>query len=173
MTHTIESIGRMFQGLSFNTFIGKVAITAGTFLTGLFTPIAALLISCFFFTLLDMVYGIKVAIKQKQKITSDKNWKGTLVKMLDEFGLIALFRLLEYSVLGTDTVSVLTGGVTSVICLTEAWSILENLNTLNPDGPWRALSKFLKKKGEDYIGTEIELENDCDSEIDSESQDPL
>jgi hypothetical protein len=59
-------------------------------------------------------------------------------------------------------VFVLTGGATVIIGLTELWSILENLNTLNPDGPWKALGKFLKKKGEDYIGTEIEL-NDGDT----------
>lgn len=38
------------------------------------------------------------------------------------------------------------------------WSILENLNTLDPKGPWRVLGKFLKKKGADYIG--VELSND-------------
>ena len=61
---------------------------------------------------------------------------------------------------------ILTGGVVVIIGLTELWSILENLNTLNPNGPWRALGAFLKKKGEDYIGTEIELENDKNDSID-------
>jgi hypothetical protein len=57
-------------------------------------------------------------------------------------------------------VFILTGGATVVIALTELWSILENLNTLNPEGPWKALGKFLKKKGEDFIGTEIDLNDD-------------
>ena len=66
--------------------------------------------------------------------------------------------------MGESGVSVLTGGVTVIIGLTELWSIIENLNTLNPEGPWKALGKFLRKKGEDYIGTEIELKhNDDDS----------
>lgn len=58
---------------------------------------------------------------------------------------------------------VLTGGATVIIGLTELWSILENLNTLNPKGPWRALGKFLKKKGEDYIGSEIDINNENDA----------
>jgi len=74
-----------------------------------------------------------------------------------------LTRLLEFAILGESGVFVLTGGVTIIVCLTELWSILENLNTLDPNGPWKALGKFLKKKGEDYIGTEIELKNENDS----------
>jgi hypothetical protein len=119
-----------------------------------------------------MFYGIKVAYKQKRKITSNKNWKGTIVKLLDEFALISLARLLEYSVLSSDNVFILTGGITIIISLTELWSILENLNTLNPSGPWKALGKFLKKKGEDYIGTEIDLNDehiDSTKSVDKES----
>ena len=61
---------------------------------------------------------------------------------------------------------VLTGGATVIIGLTEFWSILENLNTLNPNGPWRSLGKFLKKKGEEYIGTEIDLKEHDDTKHD-------
>ena len=68
--------------------------------------------------------------------------------------------MLEFTVLGSAGVFVLTGGATVIIGLTELWSILENLNTLNPKGPWRALGKFLKKKGEDYTGINIEDNND-------------
>lgn len=81
------------------------------------------------------------------------------MKLFDEFTIISLARLLESSVFGADDISILTGGTTVIIGLTELWSILENLNTLNPKGPWKALGKFLRKKGEDYIGTEIELNN--------------
>lgn len=157
MKNLFESIVRMFDGLSANTWYGKLGIAAGTAITAFYSPIMLLLLCCFTFTVTDMVYGIKVACKKKNKITSHKNWKGTLIKMLDEFTIISLARLLEFSVLGEQGVFALTGGVTIIIALTELWSIIENLNTLNPDGPWKALGKFLKKKGEDYIGTEIEL----------------
>lgn len=63
---------------------------------------------------------------------------------------------------------ILSGGVTVIVTLTELWSILENLNTLNPDGPWKALSRFLKKKGEDYTGIELELNKDSNSKPNDE-----
>ena len=161
-----------FDAFSAQTWYGKLLIGAGTALTAVYSPIAALLVCCFAFTAADMFYGIKVAYKQQKKITSNKNWKGTIVKLLDEFALISLARLLEYSVLGSDNVFILTGGITIIISLTELWSILENLNTLNPSGPWKALGKFLKKKGEDYIGTEIDLNDehiDSTKSVDKES----
>lgn len=163
MPHIISSIGNMFEGLSAGTTIGKIGIALGSLLTAFYSPIAALLVALFAFTVADMVYGIKVARKQNKKITSDKNWKGTITKLFDEFAVISLARLLEYAVMGEGQgVFILTGGVVVIIGLTELWSILENLNTLNPNGPWRALGAFLKKKGEDYIGTEIELKHDND-----------
>lgn len=140
------------------TTAGKVLIAIGTALTAFYSPIIPLLVTCFVFTATDMFYGIKVAYKNKKKIESHKTWSGTLVKLLDEWVLISLARLLEMAVMGEETgVFVLTGGATVIVGLTELWSILENLNTLNPKGPWKALGKFLKKKGEDYIGTEIDL----------------
>ena len=172
MAKLLTSMWNAFDALSMETWYGKALIAAGTALTAIYSPIVALLVCCFVFTAADMFYGIKVACKQQKKITSSKNWKGTIVKLLDEFSLISLARLLEYSVLGSDDVFVLTGGITVIISLTELWSILENLNTLNPSGPWKALGKFLKKKGEDYIGTEIDLSDehiDSTKSVDSKS----
>ena len=37
---------------------------------------------------------------------------------------------------------------------------IENLNTIDPKGPWRVLGKFLKKKGEDYTGIELDFDNE-------------
>lgn len=173
MMPILTSIGNMFEGLSGGTFFGKLCIAVGSILTAFYSPIAALLVCCFAFTATDMIYGIKVARKHKKKITSNKSWKGTLTKLVDEWVIISLARLLEMSVLDEQGVFVLTGGATVIVGLTELWSILENLNTLNPNGPWKALGKFLKKKGEDYIGTEIYL-NDVDTKVDSnESEKPV
>lgn len=163
MLRIFNSMQRMFEGFSAGTVFGKIGIAVGSFLAALYTPIVLLLISCFIFTIVDMIYGIKVAIKNKSKIESGKNWSGTLMKIKDEFTILSLVRLLEYSVLSTSGVFVLTGGATVILCLTELWSILENLNTLNPKGPWRSLGKFLKKKGEEHIGFEIDLGNGNDS----------
>ena len=166
----------MLNGLSGNTWYGKLAIAAGTTLAAFYSPIAALLLCCFAFTTVDMVYGMKVSRKFKRPIESHRNWGGTIRKLIDEFTIISLARLLEFSVIGTEGVFVLTGGATVIVALTELWSIIENLNTLNPKGPWKALGKFLKKKGEDYIGTEIDLNDDDTNStevVSSESEKPI
>ena len=176
MPAIFTSIASMFNGFSAGTWYGKLAIATGTVLTAFYSPIAALLVCCFAFTAADMFYGLKVARKFNKKLESHKNWAGTISKLFDEFIIISLARLLEMSVINTDDVFVLTGGATTIIGLTELWSIIENLNTLNPKGPWKALGKFLRKKGEDYIGTEIELndEHTDDNKLgDSESEKPV
>ena len=165
----LSSINNMFQGLSAGTPLGKMLLSAGIAISAFYSPIALLLASCFAFTVTDMFYGIKVACKKKKKIESHKNWKGTLTKLGDEFVIISLARLLELAVLDQQGVFVLTGGATTIIALTELWSIIENLNTLNPHGPWKALGKFLKKKGEDYIGTEININDEHTNNLNTDS----
>lgn len=147
----LNSIGHVINAISGNTVIGKILTYMGALALGYITPIAGLLLTCFTFTTVDLIYGIKVAKRQGQKITSEKGWKGTIKKIFDEFVIISLARLLEFTVLGETGVFVLTGGVTVIIALTELWSILENLNTLDPKGPWRALGKYLRKKGSRYV----------------------
>ena len=155
-----SSIYEVINTISGNTILGKICVAAGALITAYFTPIIGLLACCFTASTVDMFYGIAVAKKQHCKITSDHTRHGTWNKIKAEFAIICLARMLEYAVLGTESVFVLTGGATVIITLTEMWSILENLNTLNPKGPWRALGKFLKKKGEDYTGINIEENND-------------
>lgn len=157
ITNLCSNIGNVINIISGNTTVGKIGIAAGTLLTAYFTPIIGLLTCCFAASVVDMIYGIKVAKKQHCKITSDHTRKGTWNKIKAEFAIISLARMLEYAVLGTSGVFVLTGGATVIITLTELWSILENLNTLNPHGPWRSLGKYLKKKGEAYTGVKLNM----------------
>lgn len=154
----IRSMINMVNVVTGDSMLGKLALSAGALLTAYITPIVGLLSTCFAFTVVDMVYGIKVAKKLGKSITSRKNWRGTLAKIRQEFVIILLAHMLEYSIGGEDAVFLLSGGTTVIIALTELWSILENLNTLDPDGPWKALGKFMKKKGEDYLQLKIDLE---------------
>ena len=154
------------------SFIGKMIVSAGATLTAFLAPIQWLLVICFATTVLDMISGMRVARKLKQKIQSSKNWSGTLRKILDEFMLVLLAHGIEWAILDESGVFVLTGGVTAIITLTELWSIIENLNTVDPDGPWRIIGKFLKKKGEDYTGIELDFDNnehDDDTSVANES----
>lgn len=158
--HVWSSIITAINSISGNTFVGKTIIATGALLTAYFTPIIGLLITCFATSFVDMVYGIQVAKMQHSKITSSKTRRGTWNKIKAEFAIIVLARLLEFTVVGTTGVFVLTGGATVIITLTELWSILENLNTLYPNGPWRSLSKYLKKKGEAYTGIDLDFNKD-------------
>lgn len=150
-----HSIAHMFNSISGETLFGKIITAAGSLAVAYISPIVGLLVACFATSMIDMYYGIKVARKYKKKITSGKTWKGTLHKIKDEFAILLLARLIEHTILGIDNTFILTGGAAVIITLTEMWSILENLNTLNPDGPWKSLGKFLKKKGEDFVGIEL------------------
>lgn len=141
---------------SWQMFFAKTATFAGALISSYFIPIQDLLITCFLCTIIDMYYGVKRVKIQGAKILSKKNWFGTIWKLRDEWIIIALAHFIERSILGQHHNFILSGGVTAIIALTELWSILENLNTINPDGPWKILGKFLKKKGEDYIGISID-----------------
>ena len=163
--NTLNNISNNLESMTQGTFVGKLLISTGAVLTAYFTPILGLLLTCFTTTIVDMLYGFKLAHKQHKKITSDRNRKGTLTKLRDEFAIICLARMIEFTVIGASGVFILTGGATVIIALTEIWSILETLNTLNPNGPWRSLSKFLKKKGEDYTGIDLDT-NDNNSSND-------
>lgn len=167
----LASIGNTFNTISNGTEIGKLAVAASAILVAYISPIVGLLIACFACSITDMIYGIKVAKRLGKKITSKKNWKGTLTKIKDEFTLILLAHLLEY-VIGYGDNFILSGGIAVIICLTEILSILENLNTLNPEGPWKLVSKFLKKKGSDImdIDDNIIQQNDDDNKLVNKQQ---
>lgn len=156
----LTSIQHTLNSISGNTILGKIGVGVGSVLAAYFTPIMGLLITCLAATTIDMYYGMKVARKFGKKLTSKRNWKGTLCKIKDEFILISLSHLLEHATMGSEGIFILSGGVTVIITLTEIWSIIENLNTLDPDGPWRSLGKFLKKKGEDFVGVDLGLDKE-------------
>lgn len=167
----LASIGNTFNTISNGTEIGKLAVAASAILVAYISPIVGLLVACFACSITDMIYGIKVAKRLGKKITSKKNLKGTLTKIKDEFALILLAHLLEY-VIGCGDNFILSGGIAVIICLTEILSILENLNTLNPEGPWKLISKFLKKKGSDImdIDDNIIQQNDDDNKLVTKQQ---
>lgn len=167
----LASIGNTFNTISNGTEIGKLAVAVSAILVAYISPIVGLLVACFACSITDMIYGIKVAKRLGKKITSKKNWKGTLTKIKDEFTLILLAHLLEY-VIGYGDNFILSGGIAVIICLTEILSILKNLNTLNPEGPWKLISKFLKKKGSDImdIDDNIIQQNDDDNKLVNKQQ---
>lgn len=166
----LKSIVSLYQNITGSSIFAKIGLSLSALVIGYIAPIKFLLLSCFLLTITDLIYGLRVAHKQHQKITSDKTWHGTIAKVFDEFVIIILARILEHAVLGLDKVFVLTGGITVLIGLTELWSIIENLNTLDPKGPWKVIGRFLQKKGEDYTGINLNKnEYSDDITVDKES----
>lgn len=160
LVQTCNKIGQAINAITQGTVVGKAFVGICAAIAGFVAPIAGLLGICFATTVVDMICGIRVARKFKKKIESGKNWKGTLRKIIDEFTMILLAHGIEWTIIDSDGVFILTGGVTAIITLTELWSIIENLNTIDPKGPWRMLGKFLKKKGEDYTGVDLDFKED-------------
>ena len=160
ISHTLTHIANTINAMVNGSAIGKFLLGVGSAVVSYFAPIWYLLVICFATTTLDMIYGFKVARKLKKKIESGKNWEGTIRKLKDEGIILALLHGLEWAVFDESGVFLLTGGAAVIISLTEIWSIIENLNTLDPKGPWRMLGKFLRKKGEDYTGIELNFENE-------------
>jgi len=159
LSHTIECIGSTINTMVNGSAVGKFLLGAFSAVVSYFAPIWYLLLVCFATTTIDMIYGFKVARKLKKKIESSKNWNGTIRKIKDEGIILALLHGLEWAVFDESGVFLLTGGAAVIITLTEIWSIIENLNTLDPKGPWRLLGKFLRKKGEDYTGIDLDFED--------------
>lgn len=160
LQNTLQNISNAISSITQGSALGDIAIGAAAMVTSFIAPVKALLLICFATTVVDMFFGIKVARKFKKKIESGKNWKGTLRKILDEFTIILLAHGIEWAILDQSGVFLLTGGVTAIITLTELWSIIENLNTIDPKGPWKLLGKFLRKKGEDYTGIELDFNDE-------------
>ena len=156
LSQTLQHIGTAINSITQDSIIGKWVLGLGSMAAAFLAPIQYLLMICFAATIVDMFCGFRVARKFKQKIESGKNWSGTLRKLIDEFTILCLAHGLEWAVMDESGVFVLTGGATVIITLTEMWSILENLNTVDPNGPWKLLGKFLKRKGEDYTGVELD-----------------
>lgn len=160
LSQTLSNIANTINTMVNGSVIGKYILGIGSAVAAYYAPIWYLLVICFAATTVDMFYGFKVARKLKNKIESSKNWNGTIRKLRDEGIILSLLHGLEWAVFDQSGVFLLTGGASVIITLTEIWSIIENLNTLDPKGPWRALGKFLRKKGEEYTGIEIDLEDE-------------
>lgn len=157
MFQTLSKIGDTISRITGDSWVGKLFIMGGAFISSFFVPIMPLILLCFVATLIDMFYGIKVAKAQNIKPQSRYMWNGTLAKLRDTFVILAMGHGIElYALDGITDAPILTGGSALIVALTETWSILENMNTLNPKGPWRMLGKFLKKKGSNYLSVDLE-----------------
>lgn len=161
MIGTINRVIDTIQRVSQHSTVTAVSTALITLISNFFLPIVPVILVCFGLILVDLVYGLKVA-KRQGIIDSRRSWTGTIKKLIDTFSLMTMVRGVELYLIAGITGTLLVGSVATIIGLTELWSILESMNTLNPNGPWRAIGKFMKIKGSGIIGTDIDtlLEDD-------------
>lgn len=143
------------QRITNNSPIAQIGVALGALISNFFLPILPVIITCFGLILVDLYYGLSVA-KRNKRIYSKIGWRGTCQKLKDTFTIIALVRGVELYILAGITGTTLVGAAATIIGLTELWSILENMNTINPNGPWRALGKYMKIKGSEVIGIDLD-----------------
>lgn len=68
LLHTLEQMGNTVNQMVNGSFIGKMLVSASAVITAFLAPIQWLLVICFATTVLDMISGMRVAKKLKQKI---------------------------------------------------------------------------------------------------------
>lgn len=162
MDKVIGRIAASISTLGGNSTVAQIGVVLGAVISNLFLPIAPVILTCFGLTIVDLFYGLKVANRKKVRIESKRTWNGTIRKMRDTFTIITMIRCIELYLLCGITDTLLVGSAATIIGLTEVWSILENMNTLNPKGPWRALSKFMTIKGSEVTGVDLkDIKDEC------------
>lgn len=160
MIDTINRIMHTLDRLSGHSSIAQGGVITMAFLSSFFVPLVPVVLTCFGVSLIDLYYGLKVG-KMNKRIESRRAWEGTLRKGKDILVILTAARGVELYVLCGIAGTALVGGFATIVALTEMWSVLENLNTLNPKGPWRLLGRFMKKKGQDITGLDLnELKNE-------------
>lgn len=138
-------------------FILCLLTSATSWLAGTFAPLWIILLILAIFIFTDAFLGCKVSRKKGIKCESRRFWK-TLRKIGWASAIVWFANAIDTHILtsfNAHLVEIFAGLIAGV----EFWSILENLSTLYPDGPWRILSKVLKSKGEKYLDITIDKED--------------
>ena len=127
-------------------FISCLITGAFSWVAGSFTPLWTVLFILLLIILVDAYLGGKIAFKNQKKFESRRLWK-----TLRKFGWCGAILVS----IDTHLVEFFAGLIAGV----ELWSVIENLATLYPDGPWKLLNKFIRKKGEKYLDITIDRED--------------
>lgn len=121
-----------------------------TFIAPIWTTVVAVCV----LILIDAILGTRVSLVNGNGFESRKLWS-----TIKKFGWTAMaiscaHIMNTYIVVSVDLhlVELFAGMIGGV----ELWSIVENLQTLDPSGPWKIFSKVIKTKGEKYLDITID-----------------
>lgn len=145
-------------------FNGGVVKFMSCLLTGLiswffsyFAPIWSIILITCLFILIDTVLGTKVSLSSGGKLESRKLRK-TINKLGNAILIITCCHLMDTEVITSINMH-LVEAFSGIVCGVELWSMIESLQTLDPTGPWKIFSKFIKSKGEKYLDITIDKDD--------------
>lgn len=145
-------------------FNGSPAKLMSCFFTGIvgwfssyFAPIWSTITVMCLFILVDAFFGTKVSLSKGNKLES-RRLRNTVGKLGNAVLVITCCHLMDTEVI-TSIEMHLVEAFAGIVCGVELWSIIESLQTLDPTGPWRIFSKFIKTKGEKYLDITIDRED--------------
>ena len=122
-----------------------------------FAPIWSIILVTCFFILIDTVLGTKVSLSNGGKLESRKLRK-TINKLGNAILTITCCHLMDVEIL-TSVNAHLVEAFSGIVCGVELWSMIESLQSLDPTGPWKVFSKFIKSKGERYLDITIDKDD--------------
>lgn len=138
-------------------FLTCVGTALSSALSTFFLPIWVTILAVCIIITVDMVLGIAVSIRNGEKPQSRKAWS-TIKKFIWSIVAISCAHLVDTYIFvsfNAHLVEAFAGMIGGV----ELWSIMENLQTLDPTGPWKIFRKFIKRKGEKYLDITIDKED--------------
>ena len=122
-----------------------------------FAPIWSIILVTCFFILIDTVLGTKVSLSNGGKLESRKLRK-TINKLGNAILIITCCHLMDVEIL-TSVNAHLVEAFSGIVCGVELWYMIESLQSLDPTGPWKVFSKFIKSKGEKYLDITIDKDD--------------
>lgn len=135
-------------------FITCLLTGAAGWISTFFAPIWSVIVVVCVFIFLDAVLGTKVSMQYGNKFESRRLWS-TLKKFGNCAMIISCCHLMDTEIIKSidmHLVEIFSG----IVCGVELWSMIENLQAIDPNGPWRIFSKFIRSKGEKYLDITIE-----------------
>lgn len=126
-------------------------------LSTFFAPIWTVITVVCAFILIDAILGTRVSITRGGKFESRRLWS-TLKKFGNCAMIISCCHLMDTEILKSIDMH-LVEAFSGIVCGVELWSMIENLQAIDPTGPWKIFSKFIRSKGEKYLDITIEKDD--------------
>ena len=135
-------------------FLACLLTGAAGWASTFFAPIWSVIVVVCLFILIDAILGAKVSISYGNHFESRRLWS-TLKKFGSCAMIISCCHLMDTEIIKSVNLH-LVEAFSGIVCGVELWSMIESLQALDPTGPWKIFSKFIRSKGEKYLDITID-----------------